>query len=374
MRFLVVLLAGAALAQDVDSLEKMARAEYSKGDYAAARQSLQKAWDLLPPDAPTDPRRYPLLKLLSNVTSAAGDYAAAQDYVEQAIAWREQANGEDDPKIPEDWIELATLCDRQKNFDRAIALLEQARHRHVELYGVLSAQVADDFSRIALIYMDEHQAGQAAPPLEAAIDIRGKVLGEEHPAILPELDRLGSIWIALREYEKAELVFRRALVIRERLLGPSNAGLIDTVEGLAYAQFGEKKFDEAEAGYRRLLALWLQATGDPAHPMVALTLDKIAVFYRETNRWDEGTKTAEKALALRALFLAGGYNSEATAREGHGDKKAAADYLRAALAVLDDSRPEHVQARATLQKALAELEIPPKPAPKAATKATAKKQ
>jgi tetratricopeptide (TPR) repeat protein len=356
MRFwLALIFAAACAAQDVESLEKAARAAYAKGVYPDARKSLEQAWDLLQQTPANDPKRHEVLKLLANVTSASGDYAAAQKYVEQAIFWREEANGKDDPKLAEEWIELSTLCERQKDHPRALALLQLALRTHVRVNGAVSTQVADDFSRMALVYMEQKQPTQATPVLESAIDIREKVLGAEHPAILPELDRLGEIWIALREYEKAEATFRRALVIRERLLGPESSGLITTVEGLAYAQFGEKKFDEAEAGYKRLLALWLISTGDPGHPMIALTLDKIAVFYRETKRWDLGTENAEKALALRAIFLANGFAIEATARQGHGDKKEAEGYLKAALAVLDESRSEHQKGRAILLKALEEL-------------------
>jgi tetratricopeptide (TPR) repeat protein len=358
--FLAVFLTAAAAAQDADSLEKSARAAYAKGLYADARKSLEQAWDLMQDSAPADPKRYDILKLLSNVTAATADYAAAQKYVEMAVAWRETANGADDPKLAEEWIELSTLCDRQKNFSQALDLLQRSLKTHVRVNGPVSSQVADDFSRMALVYMDEKQPMQATPVLESAIDIREKVMGAEHPGILPELDRLGEIWILLREYEKAEATFRRALVIRERLLGPENSGLITTVEGLAYAQFGEKKYDDAEAGYKRLLALWLSSTGDPAHPMVALTLDKIAVFYRQTKRWDLGTENAERAIALRAIFLANGYAIEATAREGHDERKEAERYLKAAMGVLDESRPEHQKALATLQKALEELSVEPK--------------
>ncbi len=93
---------------------------------------------------------------------------------------------------------------------------------------------------------------------------------------------------------------------------------------------------------------------------MALTLDKIAVFYRETKRWDLGTESAEKALALRAIFLANGFNIEATAREGHGDLKAAERYLKAAMAVLDPTRPEHQKALEILQTSLDELKAGPK--------------
>jgi tetratricopeptide (TPR) repeat protein len=232
--------------------------------------------------------------------------------------------------------------------------------------------MADDLSRIALVYMEEKKPSESAPPLETAISFREQVLGAEHPAILAELDRLGAIWIALRDYPKAEDTFRRAMIIRERLLGPNDAGLITTVEGLAYAQFGQKKFAEAEPGYKRLLDLWIVSTGDPGHPMVALTLDKIAVFYRAQDRWEEGTDAAERANALRALFFANGLSQEATARQAHGDKKDAARMFAQALEALDETRPEHADLRKQLDQNLADLKIEVKPRKAAPKKADAK--
>jgi tetratricopeptide (TPR) repeat protein len=344
---------------DLEQLQKTARAAYSKGDYAAARQALEQAWDLAQQTPPADPKRYDILKQLSGVLSAAGDYAAAQNYVELAINWRENID-RSDPKLADEYTEMATLCERQKNFARALELLQASLRIHAK-QGPPNLAMADDLSRIALIYMDQHKPEESAPPLQTAIAFREQVLGAEHSAILAELDRLGSIWIALREYQKAEDTFRRDLIIRERLFGPLDAGLIPIVEGLAYAQFGQKKYAEAEPGYKRLLNLWAVSTGDPAHPMVAMTLDKMAVFYRAQERWEEGTDAAEKGNAMRAIFLATGLSQEATARQAHGDKKAAARLFAQALSSLDESRPEHADLRKQLEQNLKELEIEVKP-------------
>jgi len=343
-------------AQDVDSLQKAAMASYAKGDYAGARSSLEQAWELAKEIPDSDPKRYELLKLLSRATSAGGDYQAALDWVELAVNWREVNVARDDPKLADEWIEMAVLSERLKDFSRSLELLRQAMRSHVRQFGAESVQVADDFSRIAILYLDQKQPEEAAPVLEHGIDIREKAMGAENPSILSDLDRLAAVRITLREYDKAETAFRRALVIRERLLGPMHAGLIESVEGLAYAEFGEKKYDDAEAGYKRLLGLWLFVTNDPAHPMVALTLDKLANFYRETKRWDEGTAASEKAIVARQRFRANGYLIEATARQGHGEKAEAERFLRAALGALDESRPEHAQARASIQKLLDELQ------------------
>ena len=365
-------LALAAQEVDIDGLQKSARESYAKGDYAAARQSLEQAWEHIQqaePADPKDPKRYDILKQLSGVLSAAGDYAAAQNYVELAINWRETAISRDDPKLADEWIELATLCQRQKDFARALALLQRAQYAHIRDSGADSLPVADDFSRMALVYVDDHKPALAAEPLERAIQIRETVMGAEHPAILAELDRLGAIWINLREYPKAEVTYRRALVIRQRLVGPNDAGLIQSVEGLAYALFGQKKYAEAEPFYKRLLTLWVLSTGDPTHPMVALTLDKVAVFYRAQDRWPDGTDAADKANALRQLFLSSGLAQEATLREAHGDNKDAVRLYFQALGVLDESRPEHAALRQEIEKNLRELGAEAKP-----RKASPKKQ
>jgi len=360
---LLFLLAGALAAQepDIDALMKAARESYSKGDYPGARETLEQAWQQLQQSDPKEPKRYDVLKQLSSVLSAAGDYAAAQNYVELAINWRETAISRDDPKLPDEWIELATLCQRQKDFPRAIALLLRAQGAHIRDNGADSLPVADDFSRMALVYADDHKPALATEPLERAIQIREVVLGAEHPAILGELDRLGSILINIRDYPKAEATYRRALVIRQRLVGPNDPGLIQCVEGLAYALFGQKRYEEAEPFYKRLLMLWISSTGDATHPMVALTLDKVAVFYRAQGKWPEGTDAAEKANALRGLFLASGLAQEATQREAHSENREAIRLYQQALSVLDDARPEHTALRDEISKDLKELGVDPRP-------------
>ncbi len=359
-----------AASPDVADLLKSAHAAYRKGDYDSARASLDQAWNVLQQSPRSEPKRYDVAKQLATVLSAAGDYKAAQEYLQIAIDWREANLGQSDPKLIDDWIDMATLCQRQKDFDRAIALLQFARNKHANLFGAQSLPVADDWSRIALAYTAENQPDPAIPPLQMAIRIREAVLGAEHPAILSELDRLAALQLAVRSYPDAEESFRRSLVIRERLAGPMSGDLITSVEGLAYSQFGQKKYDEAEQGYKRLLNLWVVSTNQPDHPMIALTLDKIEVFYREQKRWDEAEDAAGKAIAVRGLFLANALKHEAAEHLAHDDKPGCVQLLQRALDVLDESRSEHAKLRGQLQAALTELAPPEKPVKPAATKST----
>ena len=351
---------------DIDALLKTGHAAYRKADYAAARKSFEEAWAAAGELPQSDPKRYEILKELSGVVSASGDQDAAENYIELAINWRETVIGRDDPLIAGDLIELATICERKKDFDRAIAILQRVVGIHTKVRGNFeNSDVADDISRIALVQSAQNKPEAAIPTLLTAIGIREKVLGADSPGLLSELDRLGAAQITTRVYSDAEVTFRRALVIRERIEGSQSPDLLTTLDGLAYSLFGEKQYDEAEVFYKRLLNLWLLIGN---LPMIADTNEKIAVFYREQKRWEEGTEAAANAIALRALVSAVGLSTEATAWISHGDKAHAVELYRKALTLLDPNRKDHDGLRDQIEHVLADLD-PPK-----ATKAAPKKK
>ncbi len=344
---------------DVDALLKSGHAAYRKADYTEARKSFEAAWAAAGTLPDNDPRRYEILKNLSGVLGASGAQEDAQKYIEQAIAWRENVVGKTDPTLADDLIELAVICERRKDFARAITVLQRAVGIHTKAHGNFeNTEVADDVSRIALVEVAQGKPEKAIPTLYTVIGIREKVLGVDSPGLLSELDRLGAAQIAVRTYEAAEATFRRALAIRERIEGSQSADLLTTLDGLAYSLFGQKKYDEAEVFYKRLLDLWTLIGN---LPMIADTEEKIAVFYREQKKWDEGTEAAANAIALRAMVSAVGLSTEATAWLAHNDKPHAIELYRKALATLDPNRRSHDGLRGQIERVLADLD-PPKPA------------
>lgn len=110
--------------------------------------------------------------------------------------------------------------------------------------------------------------------------------------------------------------------------------------------------------YKRLLDLWTLIGN---LPMIAETEEKMAVFYREQQKWDQGTEAASNAIALRALVSAVGLSTEATAWVAHGDKAHAVELYRRALSQLDSNRKDHDGLREQIERILAGLD-PPKPA------------
>ena len=372
-RFLCVLLAAVScsLAQDekpaptIPDLLQTARAAYMHADYEAARQSLVQAWDMAQETPPEDPVRYDVLKRLSAARAAAGAFADADDFLQLAISWRETNLGMNDAKIVDDVLLSVAYCRGMKDFDRARAIMNRVVSLHLAANvaagqapaeALNSISVADDFSRIGQIQAELHKPEAAVASLSTAIGIRAKLLGALEPSLVYDLDRLGNLQIALRDYDKAEETYRHALVIRETLYGKIHADLIATVDGLAYSLFGQKKYDEADAAYQRLLALWIVSVGGETHPMVAIALDKIAVFYATQKKWDQAREASTRANAIRAYLLADGLSGEATQRIDEGKLEDAIPLYQRALKVLDVPNPIYDQQRAKIAGMEKELE------------------
>ena len=73
-------------APDIPSLIKDGDAAYLKGDYDGARQAFLSAWDLAQAAPPEDPARYNVLKKLTAVRAAAGEFEDANQFLQTAIA------------------------------------------------------------------------------------------------------------------------------------------------------------------------------------------------------------------------------------------------------------------------------------------------
>jgi tetratricopeptide (TPR) repeat protein len=352
-------------AADIPPLVKAASESYMRGDYEAALQSYTKAWELAQQTPPANPVRYDVLKRLTSVRAAAGEFADADNYLQMAINWRETVLGPSDPKIADDLLVSVGLCRGMKNYDRAQLILGRVMGLHRVAFGPDSSAVADDYSRMAQIFMEQKNVQSAIGSLNTALEIRTKAGGALDPALVPDLDRLAGAYITQRAYDQAEEVYRHALVIRETLLGKEDADLIATVDGLAYACFGQKKYDVAEPIYHRLIALWIKSLGED-HPMIAMALDKVSVFYSDQKKYDQAKEAEERANAIRAHFLATGLSGAATEQIEEGNKEAALSLYRRALVVMDPPNPIYDTLRSQIEEIVKNQEQPPKVTKKSA--------
>ena len=359
---LLIMSGACATAQDdpltaIPPLVEAGKASYLRGDYEAARNTFEQAWQLAQQTPAAAPIRYDVLKQMASVRAATGEFTDADDYLQMAINWREINLGQDDPKIADDLLQSVGLCRAMKAYDRALAILGRVMGMHRNALGPASTALADDYSRAALIQLDQKKRAPAVTALTTALGIRTKLIGPLDPSLIPDLDRLGEAFVELRAYEEAEEAYRHALVIRETLYGRENADLIATVDGLAYSLLGQKKYAEAEPMYQRLLGLWTASVGNH-HPMVAIALDKVAVFYEDQKKLDQSRDALSRSNAIREHFLAVGLGQQAAVELEAGNKAAAKELYQRALKVLEAPNPIHEELRGEIEGLLKAIETP----------------
>lgn len=332
-------------ASSIERTLATANAAYLHHDYAASLDLYRQARQAIEQTAPENPQRYEVLKRLAAVSGAQGEYKAAIDYLQSAIQWRWDRISRDDPAILIDRVQQVNLYRALEDYAQARVVLMAVMSKHQGLSGFRTIAMAEDYSLMGQIYMDEKNYSDAAEQLETAAAIRGAISGQLDVSLVPDLDRLGAVYLALHTYDKAEATFRRTLVIRESILGTENADLLATVDGLAYSYFGQDKFDEAEPMYQRLIHLWIKSVGE-THPMLALTLDKVGIFYAAQKKNEQAKAAFDRANAIRANSLAAGLSTEAAQERVAGDLATAAALYARALRALDPPNDIYDAARA----------------------------
>lgn len=292
-----------------------------------------------------------MLKQQVSSSVAAGQFADAQRYLQQAIELRPSSN---------DLVLSVNLDMRMKEYDRALATAQRVQTMHVATYTSESIPVADDLLRIGQIYLAQGKPVEAMRPLLDAEGIRNRLDGSLDPGLLPVLDRLGEASTAIAGPAGAfaghanERFYRQALTIREILYGENSSELISTVEGLANVYSAELNLIAAEPLYLRLLALWENAVGKD-HPMVAVTLDKLVVFYLKKGEPEKAREALARSVAIRAHFLAVGLSLQAQDAVSGGRREQAKGLYNRALIALDPPGPSNQESIAKIRKALSEI-------------------
>jgi len=360
MMFLLVVLCSSVRAQPPDAdLVKLALKDgntaFTKGDYDAARRSFEKAWQIAQRPPANAPVRYDILKRLTATAAALGQFMEAQRYIQQALEWRVSIMGADDPRIADDLLLSINLDLRTKDFDQALSTARRLQAIHAAAHTAESTQVADDYLRIGQIYLAQRNAHDAIRAFAEADRLRTELIGALDPGLLPVLDGLNEAYGTLGATGAREPIYRQALLIRETMYGSDSTELINTIEGLADSCAAGGEYVAAEPLYERLLSLWERLVG-PEHPMVAVTLDKLVVFYMKEGKPEKARAALARSVAIRARFLAVGLSHQAADQIELGRPMEAMALYNRALAALGSPGGANNDVIAALRKSLAALQ------------------
>jgi serine/threonine protein kinase/tetratricopeptide (TPR) repeat protein len=224
-------------------------------DDAAA--SYQRALGSLGQDAaPGDPRALQPLVGLGKVAACRGDFAAARDHGERALALAERTRGESAPEVLD---VLGDMFMQSGDLDQAMGRYRRAEAKRRARLPPGSWRMIESHRRVAEVYRRQHHLDAAAEVLQTAVTL----LGAESPATSLTAAHveagLGALALDRGERSAARLHYRQAAAIFAALGDP------DTLE-LALARFGEARA--------------LTAPGEPLSPDArALADEALAILH-----------------------------------------------------------------------------------------------
>jgi tetratricopeptide (TPR) repeat protein len=219
----------------------------------------------------------------------------------------------------EEWkivsVEAARLLDRagcylekRGQYTQAELFLIKALNIREKILGQEHPDVATSFNNLGLLYYSLGKYDLVEPLYQRALSIREKILGQEHP---DSILNLALLYYNQGKYELAEPLYKQALVIYERTLGPEHPQVATVLNDLAWLYHNWGNYSEAKSLYPRALSIRKYALGEE-HPDVAQTLNAQAMLYRALGQYVEAEELFKKALTIREKMLGENHPENAT--------------------------------------------------------------
>jgi eukaryotic-like serine/threonine-protein kinase len=151
-------------------------------------------------------------------------------------------------------------------------------------------------------YRDLGLYPEAQQQLEAALDIRRRALGPEHPDTLTSMSNLGAAYSDEGKYAQAEALDQIVLSIRRRVLGPEHPDSLASMFNLGVDYSDEGKYAQAEALDQQVLSIRRRVLG-PEHPDTLASMYSLAVDYEHEGKYAQAEALNRQVVDIRRRIL-----------------------------------------------------------------------
>ncbi|MGB3189226.1 MAG: CHAT domain-containing tetratricopeptide repeat protein, partial [Limnoraphis sp.] len=186
---------------------------------------------------------------------------------------------------------------REGKYNEAIPLAEQVLEIRERLLGENHPDVASSMAWLAELYRSQGRYDEAEPLYERSLAIDEKALGENHPLVATSLNNLALLYRSQGRFNEAEPLYQRSLAIGEKALGENHPWVAASLNNLAGLYHSQGRYSEAEPLYQRSLAIGEKALGEN-HPLVAQSLNNLALLYNSQGRYNEAEPLYQRSLAI----------------------------------------------------------------------------
>jgi tetratricopeptide (TPR) repeat protein len=222
----------------------------------------------------------------------------------------EQEQGTKDPTLATLYSRLGDIyrsrLDRgeSQNYQEEQELAIKYWRKAIELQNESGLQIdlANSLNNLAGIYRATGHYNEAEPLYQQALELRKRLLGENHPSFATSLNNLAGLYKSTGQYTKAELLYQQALELRKSMWGKDHADVAVSLNNLALLYDEQGRYEEAEPLYLQSLELEKRLVGEN-HLSFALILNNLALLYYHQGRYSEAEPLSLQAIELDKRFL-----------------------------------------------------------------------
>ena len=237
------------------------------------------------------------LSLAGSIRRIKGDYAHAEDDLNNALAISVAECGEASEQAAEARNNLAMLYKYRGRFDDGLKLYAEALASIVTIHGDESLASGAVYHNIGGILHARGDFVAAEEPARKAWEISRQWLGEDDPRTMLDAAAYAGVLDGLERYDESEPIYRRALAIFEQAYGPGHYEVAATLHNLAAVLAAGGHHQEAERHYQLALAIKEMLLGTES-PDVALTCNNLGRLLTDLGRPGEAVPLLEAAVAI----------------------------------------------------------------------------
>jgi tetratricopeptide (TPR) repeat protein len=155
---------------------------------------------------------------------------------------------------------------------------------------------------VGVLYIRQGRYNEAEPLFVKSLEIRRRILGEEHPDTLKSMTLLGVLRRVQGRNNEAEQLSAKALEIQRRVLGEEHPDTLMTMHNLGWSYLLQKRYSEAEPLLIKSVEIQSRVLGEE-YSETLWAMQGLGLLYSNQGRYKEAEPLLSRVLEIRRRVL-----------------------------------------------------------------------
>ncbi len=263
------------------------------GDISGGEAQMRKALSLRRAHLPAGAAEIgESLEALAVLLQNKGDLKGAEPFAREALSLRRKLFGGESREVAQSEADLSMMVGRTPE---RLQLIQDAVRLSRKLDGE-TERTAIHLMYLATAYGAERRYAEAEPAAREALEIRRRILPEDHESIAASLQQLSNILVSQSRYTEAEPLARQSLAFARKVFGDEHLRVANAEIRLSEVLVSQGRLAEAEALRTESIGVTRRLIGDG--PRIGVALQGLSLLLRDERKFDLAEQRLQEAMTI----------------------------------------------------------------------------